>query len=254
MPPINCSYDNENKMWCYKKSSNSMIRVFMGTDYFVMTDYVIGPYLEISSKDELAYVKDNVKDYMRIAGNTIYYINLKYKNLDVLNVVNIDRTLKLNTLSEISTIPISTSNNPTVTNILINPMSQSDVSNSRKTIYRQNNKSTVLGSFNSGVSYNHIRQGIDSTSRVMSGNCSELNETVDDIYTFSKKFKNISSNRELEELNSYMGSATMPLIAAYPAPEIVKPRTLKENEKIAKLSDMEQEEKDNQLLKDIENK
>lgn len=263
MPPINYSYDNEKKIWCYKKSTSGMIRVFMGTDYFVMTDYVIGPYLEISTDDELKYVFRYLNNYLKIAENTTYYINSIYKNLDVLNVVNIDQKLKLNVLSEISNIPINT--NPTVTNILINPLSQTDVLNSRKTIHRQNNKPTVLGSLNSGISYNHIRRGIDSTSRVMTRNCSEINDTITDIYTFSKKFKNISSQNDLY-YNQFMNSpppdsnmGTIPSSLSYSSippnrPDVDIPRqNLQENANVGKLSFIDEEDLDEETLKSIEN-
>lgn len=263
MPPINYSYDNEKKIWCYKLSTSGMIRVFMGTDYFVMTDYVIGPYLEMSADDELKYVFEYLNNYLQIAENTTYYINSRYKNLDVLNVVNIDQKLKLNVLGEISNIPINT--NPTVTNILINPLSQTDVLNSRKTIYRQNNKPTVLGSLNSGISYNHIRQGIDSTSRVMTGKCSELNDTITDIYTFSKKFKNISSQNDLY-YNEFMSSPppdssmdTIPNKSSYSSIPPNRPnddiprQSLQENTNVGKLFYIDEEDLDEKTLKSIEN-
>lgn len=263
MPPINYSYDNEKKIWCYKQSTSGMIRVFMGTDYFVMTDYVIGPYLEISTDDELKYVFRYLNNYLQIAENTTYYINSIYKNLDVLNVVNIDQKLKLNVLSEISNIPINT--NPIVTNILINPSSQTDVLNSKKTIYRQNNKPTVLGSLNSGISYNHIRQGIDSTSRVMTRKCSEMNDTITDIYTFSKKFKNKSSQNDLyynEFMNSQPPDSNMDTITSYSSYSFIPPnrpnddiprQSLQENANVGMLSDIDEDDLDEKTLKSIEN-
>lgn len=262
MPPINYSYDNEKKIWCYKRSTSGMIRVFMGTDYFVMTDYVIGPYLEISTDDELKYVFRYLSNYLQIAENTTYYINSIYKNLDVLNVVNIDQKLKLNVLSEISNIPINT--NPRVTNILINPLSQTDVLNSRKTIYRQNNKPTVLGSLNSGISYNHIRQGIDSTSRVMTGKCSEINDTITDIYTFSKKFKNISSQNDLNynefinspppesSMNTISSSSSSSYSSIQPNNADIPRQGLQLNTNTEKLSDIDEEDLDEKTLQSIE--
>lgn len=257
MPPINYTYDNEKKIWCYKKSTSGMIRVFMGTDYFVMTDYVIGPFLEISTNYELEYVFRYLSNYLQIAENTTYYINSIYKNLDVLNVVNIDQKLKLNVLSEISNIPINT--NPTVTNILINPSSQTDVLNSRKTIYRQNNKPTVLGSLNSGISYNHIRQGIDSTSRVMTGKCSEINDTITDIYTFSKKFKNISSQNDLnynDLIDSHPASSMDTISSSSSNIQRNNVDTLRErlkiNTNLEKLSEIDEEDDDEKKLISLE--
>lgn len=150
-----------------------------------MSDCVVGPYVNVPTDDDLRETTSTVASHAGFVRNIMSQIINKFKHLNVLDVIQWDRTLKP-VLTDITqhaesmgpfahSLPVPLHNSESAADC--QPFEQSEVADEVIP------GGPRFGSITATPGYDHMRYGLDTSTRVMSMDCGELNDDpIADIY------------------------------------------------------------------------
>lgn len=182
-PIVNVSYDIEQERWCISRIGETVGRVYMGSDYFVMADCVLGSSFFPPNENDINIITSGLPDYMDYTFRVLKSLYVMYKDFDILDRINLDNNLTSLNLSDISDIPLS----PSIPFKSIYTDIDVDVDPQLcQMISKAEDPNRVRGSYFTSPAVSHIRYGLNPNSRVISDDCGDLNNTMQDIYELYK--------------------------------------------------------------------
>lgn len=102
--PLFYSVDLTKRSWCLKTNSDALmpVRLFTGTDRYVMRDCVLGPYVSLPQSEEMRTLTSELDVYYSSARDSLVRVVRAFADWDVLRAAAMNPELQLN----LNTVPV----------------------------------------------------------------------------------------------------------------------------------------------------